>query len=195
VVAARVFGVPEAEVTKDMRRQAKVINFGIIYGMGVNALRTNLGGTRQEAQEFHDNYFKTFPKIKAYFDGVKERVAELGYSETYFGRRRYFPLIKSRLPFMRATAERMAMNAPLQGTGADIVKIAMRLAAEEINQHGWEEEVFLLLQVHDELIYEVKTALVPQVVLVIKAAMERAFPGEVPLEVSYKVGQCWGELK
>ena len=194
-VAARVFGVEERAVTKEMRRRAKVINFGIIYGMGVNALRVNLGSTRGEAQEFHDNYFNTFPKIKKYFDGVKEGAYELGYTKTFFGRRRYFPMIKSRLPFVRATAERMAMNAPLQGTGADIVKIAMSRADSAIKENHWEKKVSLLLQVHDELIYEVEEGLEDRAAEVIGEAMSSALVAAVPLVVSHKSGRRWGELK
>src|SRR6185295_12494704 len=111
----KVFGVPEKEVTPEMRRRAKVINFGILYGMGVTALQQNLGTSRKEAQEFHDAYFAGFPKIAEYTESTIEFAKKHGYTETLFGRRRYFPLLKSPLPFMRAGAERQAGNAPLQG--------------------------------------------------------------------------------
>ena len=111
-VASRVFKVAEKDVTGEMRRRAKVINFGIVYGMGVNALKDNLGSTRAEAQEFYDNYFLTFPKIAKYFEEVKSRAKKDGFTTTYFGRRRFFAGLKSPIQFVRASAERMAMNAP-----------------------------------------------------------------------------------
>ncbi|MEK7460494.1 MAG: DNA polymerase [Patescibacteria group bacterium] len=194
-VASRVFGVSEKEVTAEMRRKAKVINFGIVYGMGVNALKDNLGSTRVEAQEFYDNYFKTFPKIAAYFEDVKSRAKKDGYTTTYFGRRRFFAGLKSAIPFMRASAERMAMNAPLQGTAADIIKIAMKKAHEEIVKAKLADEVHLLLQIHDELLYEVKEDAVEKTCEVIKRAMEHAVDFSVPVTVSIKVGPRWGDMK
>ncbi|VAW13140.1 DNA polymerase I, partial [hydrothermal vent metagenome] len=147
-VASFVFGVPEDKVSKDMRRKAKVINFGIIYGMGVNSLKANLGGTRAEAQEFYDNYFKAFPKIAAYFDGVKKDANKKGFTETMFGRRRYFKGIKSSIPYIRSMAERMAINAPIQGTAADVIKIAMKKADEKLKTEGLADKAHLLLQIH-----------------------------------------------
>ena len=128
----KVFHVAEKDITHDMRRRAKVINFGILYGMGVTALTQNLGTTRAEAQAFHDAYFAEFPTIKAYLDGVLETAKKKGYTETLFGRKRYFKDLRSTLPFMRAMAERMAVNAPIQGTAADIMKIGMRQAYEAL---------------------------------------------------------------
>lgn len=194
-VAARVFKVPEQEVTKDMRRKAKVINFGIIYGMGVNALKVNLGSTRDEAQEFYDNFFKTFPTIRQYFDCVISGAYKKGFTETLFGRRRYFPGLKSHLPYLRATAERMAMNAPLQGTAADIVKLAMIDTDKEIKKRKLDDKVFLLLQIHDELLYEVKAEAVGDVRILIEKVMSRAVMPQVPLEVHSVVGKRWGELE
>jgi len=194
-VASMVFGVPEIEVTKDMRRKAKVINFGIVYGMGVNALRANLGTTREEAQKFYDDYFKTFPTIKNYFDTVISDAYVKGYTQTYFGRRRYFPGLKSKLPFIRASAERMAMNAPIQGTATgDITKIAIKKVADEIKKAGFESDAHLLLQVHDELIYEVKTEKAKKVSIIIQKAMEEALDSTVPLKVNMAIGQNWGKL-
>ncbi|MFA6253783.1 MAG: DNA polymerase [Candidatus Paceibacterota bacterium] len=194
-VAARVFGVPEGEVTKEMRRRAKVINFGIIYGMGVNALRANLGTTRDEAQSFMDNYFASFPTIKKYFELVIDGARKRGYTETLFGRRRYLPALKSPLPQIKASAERMAMNAPLQGTAADIIKLAMIRADKDIKEAGLESEVFLLLQIHDELIYEVKKEAVTRALPIIKRAMEKVVDLPVPIEVSSAVGSRWGEME
>ncbi len=194
-VAARVFNIPESEVTKDMRRKAKVINFGIIYGMGVNALKTNLGGTREEAQIFYDNYFATFPTIKAYFDNVISDAYLKGYTETLFGRRRYFQGLKSRLPFVRATAERGAMNAPIQGTEADIVKIAMIKAEEALKKANLYNHCHFLLQIHDELIYEVEAQYVDRAVEIVKKEMTQVLKNDIPLEVGVEVGENWGNLQ
>jgi DNA polymerase-1 len=202
-VAMKVFNVPEGDVTSDMRRRAKVINFGILYGMGVTALRENLGGDRKEAQVFYDNYFAQFPTIAGYLESIKNFAKAKGYTETLFGRRRYFPGIKSHIPFIKAMAERMATNAPIQGTAtADIVKIGMKNVDKDLRSAGLSDCVHLLLQVHDELIFEIKDDCVDKAKSVIKNAMENAIPDEflngmnsVPLEVSCDIGKNWGELK
>lgn len=194
-VAERVFKVPAEQVTKEMRRRAKVINFGIIYGMGVNALKQSLGATREEAQRFHADYFAAFPTIRNYFEEIKTSARRLGYTETFFGRRRYFPGLKSSLPFVRAMNERMAVNAPLQGTAADIVKIAMRKVDELIEKNNWRDSVHLLLQVHDELIYEIKNELVSEVLPQIKRAMEQAAEIGVPIVATAASGPNWAEVK
>ncbi len=195
-VAARVFRVAESEVTREQRRRAKVINFGIIYGMGVNALKQNLNSTRAEAQEFYDGYFAAFPKIYGYFEKVKQGAKERGYTKTLFGRRRNFPGLHSSLPQIKAMNERMAMNAPLQGTAADIVKLAMIEVDKILEKNNWRGKAELLLQVHDELIYEVKKDLVDEVQPLIKHAMENVLENKtVPLEVHAKIGENWGEAK
>lgn len=202
-VAMKVFGVGENEVTHDMRRRAKVINFGILYGMGVNALRQNLGTDRKEAQLFYDNYFAQFPTIAAYLESIKDFAKKHGYTETLFGRRRYFPGIKSSIPFMKAMAERMATNAPIQGTAtADIIKIGMRRAHDELEKMGILSGVRLVLQVHDELVYEIKDELLEQAKGIIESAMKNAIPSEflenlepVPLQVSSDTGRNWGAMK
>lgn len=194
-VASRVFGVTEKEVTKEMRRRAKVINFGIIYGMGINALKVNLGTTREEAQKFQDNYFATFPTIKQYFDLVIEGARKRGYTETLFGRRRYLPSLRSPLPQIRAGAERMAMNAPLQGTAADIIKLAMISVDKKLALVGLQGQVNLLLQVHDELIYEVESGVVEKTARLIKEEMEGVLDNKLPLVVSVSLGSSWGEME
>jgi DNA polymerase-1 len=200
-VASRVFGVKEEDVTKEMRRQAKVINFGIIYGMGINALKDNLGGTRVEAEEFYNQYFKKFPGVAEYLDSIKREVAKLGYTSTLFGRRRYFPAIKSPIQYIRAAAERMAVNAPIQGTAADIIKIAIKRADDEIKNKKLSDKVDLLLQVHDELIYEVKEGSEKEAAKVIEEAMEGVLkdkvknPHQVPVLVNVSIGKNWGEMK
>jgi len=202
-VAMRVFKVKENEVTADMRRRAKVINFGILYGMGVNALKQNLGTDRKEAQIFYDNYFAEFPTIAAYLESIKNFAKRTGYTETLFGRKRYFPGIKSPIPFIKAMAERMATNAPIQGTAtADIIKIGMKKADEALRKAGLIEEVRLVLQVHDELIYEIKEEKREKAFKIIDSAMKDAIPDEflkgmdkVPLLVSSFYGKTWGDLK
>lgn len=201
-VASFVFGVPIDAVDSEMRRRAKVINFGIIYGMGVSALRKSLGGTREEAQKFYDNYFKQFSGIYEYLENVKILAGKNGYTETLFGRRRYFPNINSRIPFLKAMAERTAINAPIQGTAADVIKLAIRYADEDLKNFGLEKEVKLVMQIHDELVYEVKDNVLEKAGEIIKNAMEgvlkRSFvnyEGPVPITVSLGYGKNFGEVK
>lgn len=195
VVAARVFGVPEVEVTKEMRRKAKVINFGILYGMGVNALRANLGSTKEEAQKFHDGYFETFPRIRDYFSEVIGEAKLKGFTETYFGRRRMFPELKSKIPFIRAAAERQAFNAPIQGTEADVVKLATIEAEEQFLEEGLKDKVHFVLQVHDELIYEVEETAVNEAKTILKNVMEGIIKEKVPLVANVATGKTWADLK
>jgi DNA polymerase-1 len=197
-VASRVFGVPEAEVTKEMRRRAKVINFGILYGMGVNALRENLGTSRAEASEFYDNYFATFSSLATYLEQVKEETGQHGYTTTLFGRRRYLPGIRSPLGNIRAMAERMALNAPIQGTQADIIKLAM-VRIDEVLRRELSDQAFLILQVHDELIFEVRTETIDKYAKIVLKIMEEAIPLEqtrgIPLAVHASTGPNWGALE
>src|SRR3989344_4047581 len=198
-VAAEVFKVKAEDVTSDMRRQAKVINFGIIYGMGVTALQSNLGTTRAMAQKFYAEYFQAFSGLAEYIDRIKTETVDKGYTETYFGRRRYFEGIKSKIPYIRAQAERMAVNAPIQGTGADIIKLAMIRIDEYIQKENLREEVFALLQVHDELIYEVKDDKVDIFAVAVKKIMESvidpALIHGIVLIADAHIGNNWGELK
>jgi len=196
-VAAQVFNVAESEVTKDMRRQAKVINFGILYGMGVNALKANLGSTREEAQKFYNEYFSRFGGLAFYLEKTKADAAVNGYTETLFGRKRYFEGIKSRLPFIRAAAERMAINAPIQGTNADMVKISMKRIHAELERDGLLDKAKLILQVHDELVYEIRTPDIKRVSTIVKRIMESVLTKEqskgVPIITSANAGKNWGE--
>ena len=197
-VAMRVFNVKADEVDKEKRRRAKVINFGIIYGMGINALRVQLGTERAEAQEFYDQYFKEFSGLAEYLDQVKVFANEKGYTETLFGRRRYFEGLKSKLPFIRAAAERMAINAPIQGTEADIVKLAMIEIDKYLVKEKLKGEAQLVLQVHDELVYEVDEKLVKKIIPAIKKIMEsvvdiKLSKGVVCVAES-SVGENWGEM-
>jgi DNA polymerase-1 len=199
-VAMRVFGVTAKEVTKDMRRKAKVINFGILYGMGVNALRGNLGDdtTREEAQQFYNAYFNTFTRLAEYLEETKESARQLGYTTTLFGRRRHFPGIRSGAPFIRAMAERMAINAPVQGTAADLMRVAMNHVYDFIMTKKLSRDVRLLLQVHDELVFEIKDDLVPSIVPTLVTIMEQVLDDKetygVPIVAEVATGKNWGEL-
>lgn len=197
-VAAQVFKVPVEKVDKEMRRKAKVINFGILYGMGVNALKQNLGGTREEAQTFYNEYFKTFTTLAQYLDHVKAETARKGYTETFFGRRRYFEGIKSSLPHIRAMAERMAINAPIQGTEADLIKLAMIEVDKYLKKEKKDKDVAPLLQVHDSLLYEVKNELVDGLLEKIQEIMQGIMSLKdtkgVPIVVHKSVGMTWGDM-
>ena len=202
-VASFVFGVPLEKVDSEMRRKAKVINFGIIYGMGVNSLRKSLGGTRDEAQIFYDNYFKQFSGVKEYLEEVKIFATKNGYTETLFGRRRFFPNINSRIPFLKAMAVRTAINAPIQGTAtADIVKLAIRYVEEDLKKAGLLKDAHLILQIHDELVYEVKEEVLSKAEEIIKNAMETVlirsylkYKTPVPILVHSGFGDNLGEVK
>lgn len=201
-VAAKVFNVSEDKVDREMRRMAKIINFGILYGMGVLALKKNIGTSKEEAQKFYDEYFEQFKSIKDYLDDTKNFVRKFGYTETLFKRRRYFGGINSTLPFIRAMAERMAINAPIQGTNADIVKVAMKMIDERIEKEGLSDKVFPILQIHDELVYEMEESVVEKIVPIIEDIMEHVlensfihYKPEVPIEVNFAIGDNWGELK
>lgn len=200
-VASRVFGVPITDVTKEMRRKAKVINFGILYGMGVNALRKNLGGTQKEASDFYKGYFEQFKNFESYLEAVKEFARKNGYTETLFGRRRYFPAINSSVPFMQKMAERAAINAPIQGTLADAVKLAARFIDERLRAEGLRDGTHLVLQIHDELIFEVREDLLEKAAQVIREEMESVFEKSflhltplVPITVNYAKGKTWQDL-
>ncbi len=201
-VAARVFDVASEEVTHDMRHKAKTINFGILYGMGVNALQVNLGSTRAEAQQFLSTYMTTFPKIEEYMRTTVEYVAKHGYTVTRFGRRRWFPQIHSRIPYIRAGAERMAINAPIQGTQADCIKLAMIAFDSALEKAGARDHTKMLLQIHDELIIETDTERVDEIIPLLTTCMQSAFEDswlhiipEVPIRVSVATGRTWGLAK
>ena len=197
-VAAEVFNVAPGDVEYEMRRRAKVINFGILYGMGVNALRVQLGTERQEAQQYLNEYFETFTGLADYLSKTKGEAARLGYTTTLFGRKRYFPGIKSKLPFVRASAERMAINAPIQGTQADIIKLAMVKLANHIEKN-YADSAKIVLQIHDELVFEVKKEVVDSFAKDTKEIMESIMTKkemkDVPLLVTGEMGPDWGSLE
>ena len=198
-VAARVFHVRPEDVSYDQRRAAKVINFGILYGMGVNALRESLGSTRAEAQEFYEQYFAAFPRLAQYLEEVKADAARLGYTQTLFGRRRYFEGIHSSIPYVRAAAERMAINAPMQGTQADIIKLAMIEIDEWLEKEHLRDAAHLLLTVHDELVFEVPAEHISRCASAFKKIMESVVPeGDrrgIPIIVEGKQGTNWEEME
>ncbi len=200
-VAVRVFGAQVDEVTSEMRRKAKIINFGILYGMGVNALRSNLGeGTsREEAQSFLNAYFNTFTRLAEYLEDSKAFARAHGYTETLFGRRRQFLGITSSAPFIRAQAERMAINAPIQGTQSDVMRVAMNHIDEYLTKSEMHDEVRVLLQVHDELVIEVKTDTLATHIPVLADCMRNVLSPEqthgVPILVDVAVGQNWADME
>ncbi len=198
-VAARVFKVSQAEVDKGMRSKAKTINFGILYGMGVNALKANLKSDRKEAQDFYNEYFETFTGLASYINKTKAEAERKGYTETMFGRRRYFTGFKSPLPFIRASAERMAINAPIQGTQADLIKIAMVEIDRYIKKKKLTHDIRMVLQVHDELVFEIRDQFVDETVEKFQEIMNNALPAEkangVPIVSEANTGENWGEMK
>jgi DNA polymerase-1 len=198
-VAARVFGVSASAVDREMRRRAKVINFGILYGMGVNALKAQLGTSAGEAHQFYDDYFAQFPGLAQYLESTRGFARKNGYTETFFGRRRQFSGMKSTLPYVRAQAERMAINAPIQGTEADVIKLAMIRVDHLLEEEGKTEDAHLLLQVHDELVYEIKTEQAEVLGAKIRTIMESVLTVDdtngVPISVDTKFGEHWGEMK
>jgi DNA polymerase I len=191
--AALVFEVDPSNVTAQMRDAAKTINFATIYGIGPFALSKQLGTSVQEAKTFIENYFERLPGVRGYLDRQIERAYQDGYVETLIGRRRYIPEVKSKNFNIRQFGERAATNAPVQGSAADIIKIAMievdRLLAER------DDGTLMLLQVHDELLFEVPRGSVDEVTALVTERMEGAFDLDVPLRVEVGTGETWYECK
>ncbi|PIP17459.1 MAG: DNA polymerase I [Parcubacteria group bacterium CG23_combo_of_CG06-09_8_20_14_all_35_9] len=198
--AAEIENCPLDKVTPQMRRRAKTINFGIIYGMGAYGLSQSAGISQEEAREFINKYFQIYKGIKKYIDEAKALAHSLGYVETLFGRRRWLPEINSSVVQIRNAAERMAINMPIQGTAADIMKLAMIAVAKALKKYENTKNsalsaVEMILQVHDELVFRVKENLVKEVSLIIKEEMEGVTKLKVPIEVKIKVGDNWGKMK
>jgi len=195
-VAAEVFGVPESEVTPEMRRRAKTINFGILYGMGANALSENLGVSRDEAAIFLEDYFLRFSGLARYFEDLKEKAATQGYVETIFGRRRYLPEINSGLAVVQREAERMAVNTPIQGSEADIMKLAMIRSSEKISSDPkLKGKIKMILQIHDELLFEVEKSILDYGAKTLKPIMENIISDKIFLPVDVKSGSNWALLE
>ena len=189
--AAEVFGVALEDVTTDMRRSAKAINFGLIYGMSAFGLAKQIGVDRKQSQDYVDRYFARYPGVLNYMERTRTQAAEQGYVETIFGRRLYLPDINAKNPSLRKGAERMAINAPMQGTAADIIKRAMVEVNRWLGESGLDARV--ILQVHDELVLEVREDLVDQISEQIRPHMSGAADLEVPLLVEVGVGNNWDE--
>lgn len=188
--ASEIFGVPLDEVTGEQRRNAKAINFGLIYGMSEFGLSNQLGISRADAKQYMEAYFNRYPNVLQFMTDIKAKAAEKGYVETLLGRRLYLPEIKSSNAMRRKAAERVAINAPMQGTAADIIKIAM-IGIDRVIQHS--DEIKMIMQVHDELVFEVKEDKVEHYSAVIKAEMEKAIQLNVPLIAKVGVGDNWDE--
>ncbi|MBT7338343.1 MAG: DNA polymerase I [Candidatus Jacksonbacteria bacterium] len=187
--AASINNVPVEDVTADMRRAAKEVNFGVLYGMGWLGLSKRTGISRDEARSFISGYFALFPRVAEYMEEIKEQARELGYVETAFGRRRYTPDMHANAPQLRSAAERMAINMPLQGTAADLMKLAMIRIDKKL-----EKDELMILQVHDELVFEVPEDKVKKVSKMVVEEMETAGEFKVPIVAEVKVGKNWGEM-
>jgi DNA polymerase-1 len=190
--AALIFDIDEKDVRPEQRRVAKVINFGVMYGMSAFRLANELNISRTEAAAFIEAYFKTYSGINRLIEDLVKKAEDSGYASTLFGRRRYIPAINSQNKVEKSSAERAAVNTPIQGTAADIVKIAMlnldkRLIAEQ-------SPARLLLQVHDELILEVPESAAAATAALVKEEMENAVVLKAPLRVSVEQGKCWGDF-
>ena len=191
--AAAVYDIPLDDVTKDMRRHAKAINFGLIYGMSAFGLMHSTGLTLAESEDFVKAYFKKFPGIKKYLDGIRRDAAEIGYVETLLGRRRYFPALQTKTNVqLKNREEREAINAPIQGTAADIMKIAMLKIPPALKNAGLSAK--MLLQVHDELVLEVPKKEINETAKVVQETMANAYPMSIPLDTEARAGISWGEM-
>ncbi len=192
--AAAIYGVKPEAITKNMRRHAKAINFGLIYGMSVFGLTRTTELTLAEAETFVKAYFQKFPGVKKYLDGIRKQAAQQGYVETLLGRRRYFPALQSKANVqVKNREEREAINAPVQGTAADIMKIAMLRIPPALKQAGLKAK--MLLQVHDELVFEAPEKELEKTARVIQDVMSNAYPLSIPLSTEARYGKNWGEMK
>lgn len=194
LTALKIFKIPEEKISETMRNQAKTVNFGIIYGMGVKSLSERLGISLEEARVFLDEYFLDFPKIKEYIETTKENARKNGYVSTLFGRKRFLPEINSEISRIGFEAERQAINSPIQGSAADFIKIAMVKIDKLMKQEGLEKDMRLILQIHDELLFEIKEELIPEIAPKIKKIMEDVYHSEIPIRADVKVGNNWAEL-
>jgi DNA polymerase-1 len=190
--ASQVFGVAASAVTPDMRRVAKTANFGIVYGMSDYGLEQATGLSHDEATQFIKTYFEKYQGVKTYLEATKQQARERGYVETLLGRRRYISEIKSDNYQVRSAAERMAINMPVQGTSADIIKVAMINLQQEMDRLKLQSK--LILQIHDELIFEVPPEELDRMKLLVPQLMSQAIKLSVPLKVDIKLGHNWGEM-
>ncbi len=191
MTAAEVFGVAVQQVTDEMRYRAKALNFGVLYGMGATGFARSAGISFEEAQNFIENYFARFPRIQEYMEQTKEFAKTNGYVQTVLGRKRYLPEISSASPRLRAAAERMAVNHPIQGSLADIMKMAMIRVSQITGQA--EGDCRMLLQIHDELLFEVAGDKIDTIAPQIRSCMENVYDLQIPVVVQAKAGKSWGD--
>jgi DNA polymerase-1 len=187
--AAKVFNVPLDEVTREQRSNAKTVNFGIVYGVSAFGLSNQTDLSRSEAKELIDTYYETYPKLKAYMSTQVEFARKRGYVETVLNRRRYLKDINSANAMVRSGAERNAVNAPIQGSAADIIKLAMINIHNRFEKEGFKSK--MLLQVHDELVFDAHKDELETIRPIIKYEMENAFKLSVPLDVELGIGENW----
>jgi DNA polymerase I len=191
--ASEVFNVPMDQMTKDVRNRAKAINYGINYGQSPFGLSQLLGIEQKEAKEFIDRYFQKYPGVKAYIEQTLEFVKEHGYVASMFGRRRYVPEIRSKDRTVFMAAQRAAINSPLQGSAADIIKLAMIEIQKVLSTGEWKTR--MIMQVHDELVFEVPEEEKSRAAAMIKEKMEGVVQLKVPLTVDLSIGKNWREAK
>ncbi|MDR0497328.1 MAG: DNA polymerase I, partial [Treponema sp.] len=185
-----IFGIPEKDIPPDKRRIAKTINFGVMYGMSAFRLSNELRISRGEASAFINAYFSTYSGVSHFIRQLIKKAEDTGYASTILGRRRYIPAIKSRNKTEKAAAERIAVNTPIQGSAADIVKTAMLALDKKLGK----SQARLLLQVHDELILECPEGLAAETAKLVQHEMENAVPLTIPLRVSVEAGKSWGKF-
>ena len=191
--AARVFGVPVSEVTPDLRSRAKAVNFGIVYGQQAYGLSQSLHISMAEARDMIDRYYEAYPGVRTFLDNVVARAKQTGYAETMYGRRRHIPELKAKNPQLRGFGERTAMNHPMQGTAADIIKIAMARVSRRLEEEGF--AAHMILQVHDELDFECPTDEVERLTAMVRDVMEHVVDLRVPLIAEASTGITWADAK
>ena len=191
--AAKVFGVEPENVTVELRKKAKAVNFGILYGMGEFSLSEDLGISRAEAKRYIESYLAGFPKVSEYLDNVKKEAKNDGFVTTLFNRRRYIPELASSNKNLQHFGERVAMNSPIQGTAADVIKLAMINVDKKLKESGIDAR--LVLQVHDELLIESHKDCAKEALAILVNEMENTVSLRVPLSVEVKTGDNWYETK
>ena len=191
--AARVFGVPVSEVTPDLRSRAKAVNFGIVYGQQAYGLSQSLHISMAEARDMIDRYYEAYPGVRTFLDNVVARAKQMGYAETMYGRRRHIPELKAKNPQLRGFGERTAMNHPMQGTAADIIKIAMARVSRRLEEEGF--AAHMILQVHDELDFECPVDEVERLTTMVRDVMEHVVDLRVPLIAEASTGVTWADAK
>lgn len=191
--AARVFGVPVSEVTPDLRSRAKAVNFGIVYGQQAYGLSQSLHISMAEARDMIDRYYEAYPGVRTFLDNVVARAKQTGYAETMYGRRRHIPELKAKNPQLRGFGERTAMNHPMQGTAADIIKIAMARVSRRLEEEGF--AAHMILQVHDELDFECPVGEVERLTAMVRDVMEHVVDLRVPLIAEASTGVTWADAK